>query len=242
MDEEVLVKVERDEGWASVAMNRPHRKNAMTGPMMDQLADAIDALSADVSIAAIVFRGEGGSFSSGVDLTELQAVPHHPWVPEFRTSLRRVHLALFECACPIVVALEKYGINGSTALALSADLLVVGETSFLQIGEIAQGAHLPMNAAWMRLKTDEHTLSRMALMGDRVPGPELLRLGLAHEVVADTEVRSRAEALATRLASLPEGSARNVKSDIRAQRHVDPETWFPNVESSALLSADQIRS
>jgi 2-(1,2-epoxy-1,2-dihydrophenyl)acetyl-CoA isomerase len=242
MSDELLVRVERANGWASVVLNRPHRKNAMTGPMMDQLADAVDMVSADTSIAAIVLRGEGGSFSSGVDLTELQAVPQHPWVPHFHNSLRRAHIALFNCACPIVVALEGYGINGSTALALSADLLIAGETSFLQIGEINQGARIPMNAAWMRIKSNEHTLSRMALVGDRVPGPELLRLGVAHEVVPDTEVRTRAEALALRFAGFPDLSARNIKSDINAQRNIDPETWFTTVGSPALLSADQVRS
>ena len=241
MSDQPDVLVEHADGWASVVMNRPHRKNAMTGPMMDQLADAIDELSADTSVAAIVLGGADGAFSSGVDLTELQAVPQHPWVPRFGASMRRAHIALFNCACPIVVALERYGINGGCGLALSADYLIAGETSFLQIGEIHQGAHIPMNAAWMGIKSNEHVLARMALIGDRVPGPELLRLQLAHEVVPDSDVLTRAEQLAARLASMPDQSPRNIKSDMRMRLGIDPDEWFASVSSSALLSAQQVR-
>jgi enoyl-CoA hydratase/carnithine racemase len=240
-DDEVLVRIERSEGWATLVLDRPHRKNALTGPMMDQLTAAVTSLSEDTSVAAIVIRGEDGALCSGVDLTELQFTPQHAWVPHFGASVRAAHIALFNCACPIVVALERYGINAGTALALSGDLVIAGEKAFLQIGEIRQGAHIPMNAAWMRIKSNEHVLARMALLGDRVAGPELLRLGLAHEVVPDDQVRNRAEELAAQLAGFPDQSSRNIKHDLRTHLDIDPETWFTSTPNSALMSAEQVR-
>ncbi len=233
------VLIERHDGWATVTLNRPERRNAITGPMMDALADAIDELSADGDVAAIVLRGAEGAFSSGVDLTELQA--GHPWASTFHLSLRRAHIALYLCACPIVVALERYGINGSAALALSGDLVVAGEGAFLQIGEIVMGARMPMNAAWVRLKAGETVLARMALIGDRVVASELRSLGLIHDIVADDAVARSAEAHAERLASCPEGSARQIKADIRSRQDLDPEEWFAGPGSPALLSAPQMR-
>ena len=150
--------------------------------------------------------------------------------------------ALFNCACPIVVALERYGINAGTSLALSGDLVIAGETAFLQIGEIRQGSHIPMNAAWTRIKSSEHVLARMALLGDRVAGAELMRLGLVHEVVADDAVRSRADELAAQFAGFPDQSSRIIKQDLRAHLDIDPETWFASATNSALMSADQLRS
>ena len=235
------VLVERQDGWASIVLNRPERKNAMTGPMMDQLADALDELSTDEAVAAIVLRGADGAFSSGIDLTELQRDPAPEWVPHFSASVRRAHLALFHCRCPIVVALERYGINGSTALAIAGDLVVAGASSFLQIGEIRQGARMPMSAAWMLIKSSETVLARLALMGDRVPADDLHRLGLVHEVVGDDDVRIRAEALAQQMAEHPAGSARAVKAEIRARLDIDPEEWFRGPPSSALLTAEQVR-
>lgn len=241
MSESELVEVERHDGWASVVLNRPERKNAITGPLADAVAEALEALSADTSVAGLVLRGAGGSFCSGVDLKELQAVPQHSWVPEFSASTRRMHIALFNCACPIVVALERYGINAGTALALAGDLVVAGESAFLQIGEIHQGAAIPMNAAWLRIKSTEHVMARMALIGDRVGAPELARLGLAHEVVADDAVRTRAEELAAQFARFPDQSSRTIKAGIRAHVSIDPESWFATSSNTALLQADQVR-
>ena len=66
-----------------------------------------------------------------------------------------------------------------------ADGSISGESSFLQIGEIQQGADIPLNAAWLRIRAGEAVAARIALYGDRVPARELLRLGLVAEVVAD---------------------------------------------------------
>jgi len=78
-DGERVVRVEVNEGWAEVVLDRPQRKNALTGPLAVQLKDAVIRLNGDEEIAAIVLRGEGGSFCSGIDLKELQADPPHPW-------------------------------------------------------------------------------------------------------------------------------------------------------------------
>ena len=228
-----------DARWVMVTLNRPHRRNAITGPMMDALGNAIDLASDYEEVAAVVLRGADGAFSSGVDLTELQA--GHPWGATFRESLQRTHLALYRCRCPIVVALERYGINASAALAMAGDLVVAGEGSFVQVGEIAMGARIPMNAAWVRLKAGENVLARMALMGDRIPAAELRDLGLVHHVVPDDQVIAAASAQAARLAGYPAGSARQIKADIRARQQIDPETWFSGPPSPSLLSASQLR-
>ena len=242
-DQATEVVVARHQGWASVTLNRPARRNALTGPMVDQLADAVRQLGADSDIAAIVLRGAEGAFCSGIDLKELQAKPQHDWVRGFSASTRQLHLALYRCPVPVVGALEGYGINAGTALALACDLLIAGESSFLQIGEIQQGAPIPMNAAWMRLKVSESVLARLAFYADRVGATRLYELGIVHEVVGDDDVRSVAEQQAAKLASYPVGGSRQIKSAILAQRQIDPETWFPQPGTNrALLDASQVKA
>ena len=242
MSDEELVIVRREDGWASVNLNRPHRRNALTGPMAEQLAAAIETLGSSDDIAAIVLMGEGGAFCSGIDLKELQTKPQPTWVKDMRGMFRRAHLALFNCRRPIIGALEGYGINAGSALAFASDILIAGESSFLQIGEIQQGARIPMNAAWVRLRHGEAVLARLALYGDRIPASELLRMGLVTEVVDDDAVRGRAADLAARIAGFPVGASAGIKGDIQNQRRVDGEEWFASIESPSLLSAEQVRS
>lgn len=234
--------VERHEGWAALVLNRPQRRNAFTAELMERLADALAELSADPAIAAIALRGADGAFCSGVDLTDLKERAATGGAQALQQAARRAHLALFHCPCPIVVALERYAINGGSGLAVAGDLIVAGEGAFLQIGEIQQGVHIPMNAAWLRLKTSETVLARLAFLGDRVGAAELLRLGVVHEVVADAQVRERAEAIAQRIAGFPAGSSRRIKSDLRARCTIDPQTWFAQPGGASLLGAAQVRA
>jgi len=148
---------------------------------------------------------------------------------------------MFHYSKPIIGAFEKYGINAGAALALACDLLVSGETAFLQIGEIQQGAGMPMNAAWLKLKTTEQVTSRLAFMGDRVIGPELVRLGLAAECVPDADVVSRCQQIAERIAAFPEGAPTTVKTNIINQRGInDVDAYFSSGGSNALLTASKV--
>jgi enoyl-CoA hydratase/carnithine racemase len=153
-----------------------------------------------------------------------------------------LHIALFGFPKPVIGAFEKYGINAGSALALACDVLIAGETAFLQVGEIQQGAMMPMNAAWFKIKATEQVMARMAFYGDRVPGPELVKLGLAAESVADDLVLERCRELAARIAGFPQGASRNIKLNIIAQRGIEnPQAFFRQPQSNALLSAGMVR-
>ncbi|MGE3076100.1 MAG: enoyl-CoA hydratase/isomerase family protein [Dehalococcoidia bacterium] len=238
---EELVFVERHDGWTEVILNRPHRKNALTGPLLEELTTAINSLAADEDVTAIVLRGAGGAFTSGHDLKELQSEPRPAWAPALAQIFRETNIALFNFPKPIVGALELCAINAGAALALSCDILVAGESAFLQVGEIQQGAPIANNAAWLRLRAGEAVASRVALYGSRVPAPELLRLGLAAEVVPDGQVVERSQAIAARFAGFPKGSPARIKADLRAQSRItDAREWFHIQENNVLLHAGKV--
>jgi enoyl-CoA hydratase/carnithine racemase len=240
--EEEAVKVERGEGWAEIVINRPERRNAITAPVSEALLAALHETREDDTVAAVILRGQGGFFCSGIDLKALQDDPPPPWRKRQGSSWRNLHLGLFHYPKPVIGAFEKYGINAGSALALACDILIAGRTAFLQVGEIQQGAMMPMNAAWLRIKTTEQVAARLAFYGDRVPGPELLRLGLAAECVDDDAVVDRCRTLAARIAGFPRGAAKNIKQSLINQRGiVDPETFFTSPVSNALQTAGMVK-
>ncbi len=215
------------EGWAEVVLNRPHRRNAITGPLGDELASTVSELSAGEKVRVILLRGADGAFCSGLDIKEFNAEPPPDWMPAFRDTWRSAHRALFDCPHPIVGALEKYAINGGAALALACDLLVAGDEAFLQIGEVRQGMAAPYNMAWMRLRHSEALTANLALTGRRVRGQELVRLGIATESVADDQVLPRARELATDLASYPSGALARIKALARRYSNApSADEWF----------------
>jgi enoyl-CoA hydratase/carnithine racemase len=238
-----MIEIEQHQGWAEIVMNRPLRRNAMVPSMAAEIEAAVEGLSKVSEVAAIILRGSEGCFSSGIDLKALQSNedPGSDDGSWNQTALKSLHFTLYRSTKPLICALEKFAINAGAALVFACDLVVAGNEAFLQVGEIQQGADIPMNAAWLRLKSSEQTLSRLALLGDRVSASELAQMGLIQKVVGDEEVVTCARAWAGRLASFPEGASETIVSRIRGFRPDDVSSVFPESTNSALLSAGLLK-
>ena len=221
-----IVETIAHDGWAELVLNRPERRNAIDGDLGMALAGALRALDTDDAVHTILLRGAEGSFCSGLDLKAFRADPPPEWLPKFNIIWRAVHTALYDCRKPIVAALERFAINGGAALALAADLLVAGETAFLQVGEVQMGMRAPFNIAWLRLRHPESVAAKLALTGRRFTGPELTEMGVAHACVPDAEVLVHAQELAHELASYPGGAVMGAKATIRAYNDMSASAWF----------------
>jgi enoyl-CoA hydratase/carnithine racemase len=219
------ILVARHEGWAEVTLNRPDTRNAIDIPMAEALGEAIETLERDATVRAIVLRGADGAFCSGLDLKALQAYPEG--MAGFTARWDRVHVGLMRSRKAWIVALERHAVNGGAALALAGDLLVCGQRAFLQIGEIRIGMAAPRNIAWLALRHSEAVAARLCLLGERVQAAELLRLGIATEVVDDAYTLARARALAATIATYPAQAVDAIKGGIRAaSARIAPENWF----------------
>jgi len=210
------VTLEHHEGWAELILNRPERKNAIEGTLAEAMRDALASINADASIRAVVLRGAGGAFCSGLDVKAFNAEPAPAWAGTFRATWDEVHCLLIESPKVFVGALEKYAINGGAALAIACDLLVAGRSAFLQVGEIQLGMAAPKNIAWLTLKHGEAAAMRLCLLGERLNAEAMLREHLASEVVDDDQVIAQACAVAARLAAFPPAGVPRIKTSIRA--------------------------
>ena len=103
---EVLTRLH--DGWVEVILNRPERRNAITGPLADELAAVLGELNRSNTLRVVALRGSEGAFCSGLDIKEFSAEPPPRWVAEFSSKWRAVHRALFDCPHALIGALEKY--------------------------------------------------------------------------------------------------------------------------------------
>src|ERR1700676_3090163 len=81
--------VERGGGIATVTFNRPHKKNAITSQLLDELDATLDAIARDPDDRVLVLTGAGGDFSSGADLTDRGTMGSGSRTP-FLLHMRRV--------------------------------------------------------------------------------------------------------------------------------------------------------
>ena len=221
---ESLVLVERHGARVDVVLNRPERKNSITPELAAELRDVLVGVGADDSVGAVLLRGTGGFFCSGIDLK----AAGDGTKPSRVEAWPDVQAAMLVSRAPVVVALEKYAINAGAALALGAHLTVMGESAFLQVGERAIGVAAPACQAWLELRHSRAVADRLVLMADRVGAADCLRMNLVAEVVPDQRVVARAEEIADAVAAHPGSGARMVDSVWSKLREPigDPVAWF----------------
>jgi len=214
------------DGWGELVLSRPARRNAIVGPMVGEMRAALASLLA-AKARVIVLRGDGGSFCSGLDVDAFGQTPPPAWRQTFPQDWAGWHLDLYRCPAVVICALERHAINGGSSMVFGSDLVVMGEEAFVLVGEAAIGMAAPMNVAWLRMKTTETVAAQLTLAPRRLKGAELLRLGLAYEVVSDDQVLTRANELAATLAGYPGEGLKNIKASLRRYGAAgDGEDWF----------------
>ncbi|MFH9610991.1 enoyl-CoA hydratase/isomerase family protein [Streptomyces sp. NPDC017448] len=216
--------VERNGRVATLTLCRPHRRNAMSTALLEQLAAELVRLTAqkDGAPGALVLTGAGGTFSSGADTREPD------WRDLSRRAVRRAHFrtvfeALHAAPFPVVAAVEGYALGGGLELALACDLVVAGEGARFGLPELGVGA-VPGGGAVHSLlrRAGRGVAARMLLIpGERVRADELARLGAVERTVPDGEALAAAQALA---ASVAAGDPALLEAGVRLLRdsgHLD---------------------
>ncbi|MFF7253769.1 enoyl-CoA hydratase/isomerase family protein [Streptomyces microflavus] len=196
--------VERHGRVVTLTLDRPHRRNAMSTEMLNQLAYTLRELMGPGGDApgALVLTGAGGTFSSGADTREPD------WRDLSRRAVRRAHFrtvfaALHEAPFPVVAAVEGYALGGGLELALACDLVVAGEGALFGLPELGVGA-VPGGGAVHSLlrRAGRGVAARMLLIpGERVRADELARLGAVERTVPDGGALAEAQALAASVAA-----------------------------------------
>lgn len=209
MRELTQLKVVIEGRIAILTLNSPP-VNALTRVLNDELTLALDRISENEDIRAVVLTGEGKVFCAGADLkgrSENIKVPGDMMAHSRRT--RECFHAIRECAKPVIVAINGAALGSGLAMVASSDILVASEKATLGLPEVDVGLLGGCGHA-MRL-FGLSRLRRMALTGYRVSGAELYRLGIVEACTAPEDLMSVALDIAATIASKSPISTRMIK-------------------------------
>ncbi len=183
------VLLRRNEGPIAVlTLNRPKARNALSEGLIGALHAELDAIAADAGVRAVVITAGGPVFSSGHDLKELTA--HRGDADRGRAVYERV---LKSCAAlmqrivslpqPVIAAVEGTATAAGCQLVATCDLAVCGDTAQFSTPGVHIGlfCSTPM-VAISRNVSHKHAM-QMLLLGEMVPAPDALRMGLVNAVV-----------------------------------------------------------
>jgi 2-(1,2-epoxy-1,2-dihydrophenyl)acetyl-CoA isomerase len=201
---------------ATVTLQRPEKKNAMSWQMFLELASVFDRASGDPGVRCLVITGSGDSFCSGADLTDPANLVSSPF--ELKDRMRQIHRiahSVITCTTPTIARVTGVAAGAGCNLALACDLIVASkEATFAELF-VKRGLVVDFGGSWALTRAlPLHRAKELALLGDTISAEEAERLGLVNRLVDSSEIDVVVKDLATRLAQLPPRTVSMIKENL----------------------------
>lgn len=191
-------------GVAVVTLNSPKTLNAMTVAMGNEFVTAVDSLSKEPKLRAVVLTGAGSAFSAGGDISFLRSRIADTFdgnVLAMREFYSRF-LCIRKLGVPVVAGINGHAIGAGFCVALACDIRVVSETAKLAINFTRLGIHPGMGGTYFLPKlAGYNAASHLILTGDTISGKDALRMGLVQGVYPSDDVLNQAVIVAEKIAT-----------------------------------------
>src|ERR1700720_4674053 len=219
------IQLAYDGGIATITLNRPDKRNAISFDLIDDLLGALKEVEAS-DVLVLILTGAGKAFSSGMDLDDLKALIGRSAEQNLKDSEAMIRLfrSLYEFPKVTIAAVNGAAIAGGTGLALLCDFtLAVPEAKF-GYTEVRIGFVPAIVSTFLLRQVGEKQARDLLLTGRIIGAEEAARMGLVNEIVAPEHLMSRARELAALLMENSPASLRATKKLLSDHARTDLDT------------------
>jgi enoyl-CoA hydratase/carnithine racemase len=203
------VKVERNQNYITLSLNRPEKRNAINRAVIAAFDDALSSIEGDSDVRAVVIRGEGRGFCSGLDLRDIEQMGAGG------LTFEKVITRLQKLPVPTIAAVHGDALTGGLVLALTCDLRIAAEGARLGMTPARIG-YLP--TYWIFRKfvetVGQANTAEIMYLADPVDADRAREMGLVHKVVPDDSLSAAAAKWASTIAANAPLSVRAMKQMI----------------------------
>jgi enoyl-CoA hydratase/carnithine racemase len=206
------------DGVATITLNRPEKRNALSIAVRDLVSDALDELAAIEELRCVVLTGAGAVFCAGFDLAEFRVED-----PGFQTKLwassDRFHRTVLCFPLPLVASLNGPALAGGFDLAVMCDLRIASDTTRFAHPEQAwsQIVYGPLEAL-----VGGGMARDLCFTGREIDAAEALRIGLVSAVVEPGELAAETARFTGAIAGAPRAALMSTKRKALVRAGIDP--------------------
>ncbi len=188
-------------GVSTLTLERPQARNALSMELMTTLIGALEALSKDTSIKAVILRGAGPAFCAGHDLKELRANPAREFMRETFETCSRLMLAIARLRQPVIAEVHGIATAAGCQLVATCDLAVCADDARFATPGVNIGLFCSTPMVALTRAVGRKAALKMLLTGDMIDAAEAVRIGLVNSAVPSSKLHETVETLAAHLAA-----------------------------------------
>ncbi|AWK87228.1 enoyl-CoA hydratase [Azospirillum thermophilum] len=214
------------EGVATLTLNRPQARNALSVGLMAALQDELDAIDGDRSVRVVVLAGAGPAFCAGHDLREIRANPGREAYEALFVQCSRLMLTINRIRQPVIARVHGIATAAGCQLVATCDLAYcTADTRFATPGvNIGLFCSTPMVA--LTRAVGRKAAMEMLLLGEMIDAEEAMRIGLVNRAVPADRLDDTVAVAASRIASKSPLTLAIGKEAFYQQIHMDVEAAY----------------
>src|SRR5580658_8753194 len=193
-DNYTTLRYEKDGAIATITLDRPDKRNAISSTMIEELLASLNTAEDDSAVRVVILTGAGRAFCSGMDLETLQAIAGKTTEQNLADSrqMARMFHRLYSFPKPLITAVNGAAVAGGCGIATFSDItLAVPEAKF-GYTEVRIGFIPALVSVLVRRQMGEKRARELLLTGCVFDAAEAYRLGLVTEIVPATDLMARA--------------------------------------------------
>jgi len=187
-------------GVATLTLNRPQARNALSMALMGALQDQLDAIRDDPTVRVVVLQGAGPAFCAGHDLKEMRADPSRGATEAVFRACARLMLSLTRLPQPVIARVHGIATAAGCQLVATCDLAICAETARFATPGVQIGLFCSTPMVALSRAVSHKAALEMLLVGEPIDAQEAMRIGLVNRAVPEVELDGAVSDMAARIA------------------------------------------
>jgi enoyl-CoA hydratase/carnithine racemase len=186
---------------ATLTLNRPAARNALSIPLMQALDDQLQAIGEDQAIHVVILAAAGPAFCAGHDLRDLRATPTREAYEATFALCSRLMQRIVNLSKPVIAQVHGIATAAGCQLVASADLAIAADTARFATPGVNIGLFCSTPMVALTRAIGRKQAMEMLLTGDLIPAARAEALGLINRTVPEPDLAAATRALAEQIAS-----------------------------------------
>ncbi|REK08637.1 MAG: enoyl-CoA hydratase/isomerase family protein [Planctomycetota bacterium] len=235
---EPIVKIQVHEHTATVTLNRPERRNALSRELLKELHQALDDLHQERKVRGVVLAGSGSVFCAGMDLSEMRAAAEQDDSQEQWRADAVLYYDLVEAMLrfpkPLIAAVGGPAVAGGAGLVMACDFAVAGRRASFGFPEPRRGIVAGLVAPLLAFRIGAARAAYLLLTAQVIEAEQAQQYGLYQEVLDDELIWARAHQLVGEVAK---GAPQAIQMTKRLLNETIGEQMLSQLAAGAAVSA-----